>query len=59
MTPSENTWPQVAVVVGGYLLAIYVQNRKLARLAKRIDDIRIEMNSHFVALSSDLRNLLD
>ena len=39
--------PVVAVIVGGYLLGIYFQNR-------RIDDLRDSMNRRF----DDLRELL-
>ena len=40
-------WGPVAVIVGGYLLGIYFQNR-------RIDDLRDSMNKRF----DDLRDLL-
>jgi cell division protein FtsL len=31
-------WGAIAVIVGGYLLGIYFQNRSIAHLDKRIDD---------------------
>lgn len=40
-------WCPVAVIVGGYLLGIYFQNR-------RIDDLRDSINKRF----EDLRDLL-
>ena len=42
-----NQWGPVAVIVGGYLLGIFFQNR-------RIDDLRDSMNRRF----EDLRDLL-
>jgi chromosome segregation ATPase len=47
MNPIINQWGPVAVIVGGYLLGIYFQNR-------RIDDLRDSMNKRF----DDLRDLL-
>ncbi|MBV9768061.1 MAG: hypothetical protein JOZ32_00700 [Bryobacterales bacterium] len=47
MTPVISQWGPVAVIVGGYLLGIYFQNR-------RIDDLRDSMNRRF----DDLRDLL-
>jgi uncharacterized protein (DUF2164 family) len=54
-------WGPVAVIVGGYLLGIYFQNR-------RIDDLRDSINSRFDGVNSrfdsvnkrfdDLRDLL-
>jgi hypothetical protein len=42
-----NQWGPVAVIVGGYLLGMFFQNR-------RIDDLRDSMNKRF----DDLRELL-
>ena len=42
-----NQWGPVAVIVGGYLLGIFFQNR-------RIDDFRDSINRHL----DDLRDLL-
>ncbi|MBZ5608667.1 MAG: hypothetical protein LAP38_10440 [Acidobacteriia bacterium] len=42
-----NQWGPVAVIVGGYLLGMYFQNR-------RIDDLRDSMHKRF----DDLRDLL-
>ncbi len=42
-----NQWGPVAVIVGGYLLGFFFQNR-------RIDDLRDSMNRRF----DDLRDLL-
>jgi hypothetical protein len=47
MNPIINQWGPVAVIVGGYLLGIFFQNR-------RIDDLRDSMNKRF----EDLRDLL-
>lgn len=47
MNPVLSQWGPVAVIVGGYLLGIYFQNR-------RIDDLRDSMNRRF----DDLRDLL-
>jgi hypothetical protein len=47
MNPVVGQWGPVAVIVGGYLLGIYFQNR-------RIDDLRDSMNRRF----DDLRELL-
>jgi hypothetical protein len=47
MNPIINQWGPVAVVVGGYLLGIFSQNR-------RIDDLRVSINNRF----DDLRDLL-
>jgi hypothetical protein len=47
MNPVIGQWGPVAVIVGGYLLGIYFQNR-------RIDDLRDSINRRF----DDLRELL-
>jgi predicted nucleic acid-binding Zn-ribbon protein len=47
MNPVVGQWGPVAVIVGGYLLGIYFQNR-------RIDDLRDSINRRF----DDLRELL-
>jgi chaperonin cofactor prefoldin len=47
MNSVAGQWGPVAVIVGGYLLGIYFQNR-------RIDDLRDSMNRRF----DDLRELL-
>jgi hypothetical protein len=47
MSPFINQWGPVAVIVGGYLLGIFFQNR-------RIDDLRDSINKRF----EDLRDLL-
>jgi hypothetical protein len=47
MNPIINQWGPVAVVVGGYLLGIFSQNR-------RIDDLRVSINNRF----DDFRDLL-
>ena len=47
MNPILNRWGPVAVIVGGYLLGIFFQNR-------RIDDLRDSINKRF----EDLRDLL-
>ena len=47
MNSVSGQWGPVAVIVGGYLLGIYFQNR-------RIDDLRDSMNKRF----DDLRDFL-
>ena len=47
MNPIINQWGPVAVIVGGYLLGVFFQNR-------RIDDLRDSINKRF----EDLRDLL-
>ena len=47
MNPLVDQWGPVAVIVGGYLLGIFFQNR-------RIDDLRDSVNKRF----EDLRDLL-
>jgi flagellar capping protein FliD len=47
MNPIINQWGPVAVIVGGYLLGIFFQNR-------RIDDLRDSISKRF----EDLRDLL-
>jgi len=47
MNPVIGQWGPVAVIVAGYLLGIYFQNR-------RIDDLRDSINRRF----DDLRELL-
>ena len=42
-----NQWGHVAVIVGGYLLGMFFQNR-------RIDDLRDSMNKRF----DDMRDLI-
>jgi hypothetical protein len=54
MNPALLNWGPVAVIVGGYLLGIYFQNRSSAQLGKRIDDLKSEMNNRF----SDVNNRL-
>jgi uncharacterized protein (DUF2164 family) len=53
-----NQWGPVAVIVGGYLLGIYFQNRRIDDLRdsmnRRFDDLRETMNKRF----DDLHDLL-
>ena len=54
MSPVIGQWGPVAVIVGGYLLGIYFQNR-------RIDDLRDSMNRRFDDMNKrfdDLHDLL-
>ena len=49
-----NQWGPVAVIVGGYLLGMFFQNR-------RIDDLRDSMNKRFDDMNKrfdDMRDLL-
>ena len=58
MSPIINQWGPVAVIVGGYLLGIFFQNRRIDDLRdsmnKRFDDLRETMNKRF----DDLHDLL-
>ncbi len=45
-------WGPVAVIVGGYLLGIYFQNR-------RIDDLRDSVNRRFEDLRTSMNNRFD
>ncbi len=58
MSPIINQWGPAAVIVGGYLLGIYFQNRRIDDLRdsmnRRFDDLRETMNKRF----DDLHDLL-
>jgi hypothetical protein len=58
MTPIVNQWGPVAVIVAGYLLGIYFQNRRIDDLrdsmTKCLDDLRDTLNKRF----DDLHDLL-
>jgi len=58
MNPVIGQWGPVAVIVGGYLLGIYFQNRCIDDLRdsvnRRFDDLRTTMNNRF----DDLHDLL-
>jgi len=58
MNPVIGQWGPVAVIVGGYLLGIYFQNRRIDDLRdsinRRFDDLRNSMNKRF----DDLHDLL-
>jgi uncharacterized protein (DUF2164 family) len=58
VNPIINQWGPVAVIVGGYLLGIYFQNRRIDDLRdsmnRRFDDLRETMNKRF----DDLHDLL-
>ena len=61
MNPAVLNWGPVAVIVGGYLLGIYFQNRSIAHLERRIDDTnnRIShLESEFNNRFSDLRDFI-
>ena len=49
MNPMVTQWGPVAVIVGGYLLGIYSQNR-------RIDDLRDSINRRFDYLCDLLKS---
>ena len=57
MNPLVNTWSQVAVIIGGYLLGIYFQNRSIAHLEKRVDDLRVDHDRRFTDLNSRFADL--
>ena len=52
MNPAISQWGPVAVIVGGYLLGIYFQNR-------RIDDLRDSMNRRFDDLRDSINKRFD
>jgi archaellum component FlaC len=52
MSPVIGQWGPVAVIVGGYLLGIYFQNR-------RIDDLRDSMNRRFDDLRDSINKRFD
>ena len=52
MNPAFGQWGPVAVIVGGYLLGIYFQNR-------RIDDLRDSMNRRFDDLRDSINKRFD
>jgi hypothetical protein len=58
VNPLINQWGPVAVIVGGYLLGIFFQNRRIDDLRdsmnRRFDDLRETMNKRF----DDLHDLL-
>ncbi|HTT60183.1 MAG TPA: hypothetical protein VMG35_00025 [Bryobacteraceae bacterium] len=61
MNPAVLNWGPAAVIVGGYLLGIYFQNRSIAHLERRIDDTnnRIShLESEFNNRFSDLRDFI-
>ena len=58
MNPIINQWGPAAVIVGGYLVGIFFQNRRIDdlrdSLATQIDDLRDSVNKRF----EDLHDLL-
>jgi hypothetical protein len=54
-----NQWSQVAVIVGGYLLGMYFQNRGLAHLGRRIDDLRDSINNRFDDMNNSMNKRFD
>ena len=40
-------WEQVAIIMIGLVLGFYFNNRSIAHLDKRIDDLRVEVNHRF------------
>jgi hypothetical protein len=52
MNPAIGQWGPVAVIIGGYLLGIYFQNR-------RIDDLRDSMNRRFDDLRDSINKRFD
>jgi hypothetical protein len=57
MNPALLSWGPVAVIVGGYLLGIYFQNRSTAHLGTRIDDLKTEMNHRLSDVNSRLGDM--
>jgi hypothetical protein len=60
MNPIINQWGPDAVIVGGYLLGIYFQNRRIDDLRdsmnRRFDDLRDSMNKRFDGLHDLLKS---
>jgi hypothetical protein len=60
MSPVIGQWGPVAVIVGGYLLGIYFQNRRIDDLRdsmnRRFDDLRDSMNKRFDGLHDLLKS---
>lgn len=63
MNPIINQWGPIAVIVGGYLLGIYFQNRRIDDLrdamSKRFDDLRDSMNKRFDDLHDSMNKRFD
>jgi len=57
MNPAVFNWGPVAVIVGGYLLGIYFQNRSSAQVNKRIDDLRNELHGRFTDTNGRLSDM--
>lgn len=57
MNPAVFNWGPVAVIVGGYLLGVYFQNRSSAQVNKRIDDLRNELTGRFSDTNSRLGDM--
>jgi hypothetical protein len=60
MSPVIGQWGPVAVIVGGYLLGICFQNRRIDDLRdsmnRRFDDLRDSMNKRFDGLHDLLKS---
>jgi len=61
MNPVVGQWGPVAIIVGGYLLGIYFQNRRIDDLRDSINGRFDDMNKRFDDMNKrfdDLHNLL-
>lgn len=59
MNSIVNQWGPVAVIVGGYLLGIYFQNRSISHLDGRIDDLRDSLGRRIDDLRDSVNKRFD
>lgn len=59
MLTALNNWGPAAVIVAGYILGFYFQNRSIAHLDKRMDDLRTDFNKRIDDLRTDFHKRMD